>query len=939
MGERMKKLLPFFLFLLFALNVFTILNVTVTQAYMSGNYYVEDFTHANGYTNYTVSDSGLEWLSVHNVKQTSVYTNTYLISGNNEGICWMNFSSFTTNISLYHTATNGGAYIWSFYQEIYNEANELILTIRNIYHYAGGVSKAYYITSYDGTGSKSQTIINGNGITVIEIVLSNYTIHITDVVFGEFWISGNTHFGYIGGIKIYSDFISGTNCYGTIDDVKRLIATDTTELYDIDTDFTAGDVMLDSDYLTSKSLWGVTDYPCMEQMFYKNTMITIKQFAVAVGDLTENIETTDINLYINGVSYGTFTVYYWYDNRYVLIWQDLDISIGIGDVLFEMIYTSIEKGLEVLTYDDINNDGTSGSRYGYGIRSFGIFDVTPFYGKDIVHKIWYNSTGSWSGLEYTSLCTGYPQEHQPCPYKYLEISCQIKFNAYINAFDLYVYDPYGSYYQNPQRFRLYVNRKTGENYHIPTTITRFNQDFFLMRFDNINKKITNNLVFIELYSMDYYWNIGYSDSTYFIPYFFGHNNANWFGDGGIEGEHKYNYAPTCCLWYTEYFENPNYDDSLAVYPDKDTFLTFERIGISGRISTLAIDSYIKLYHNGVQVNRYGYGGMGKKITSPSYYYSESFVFSSVDDVGSWTVVMQRGGNNISGTFANITVTERGYYDSLDYIWTQPNPSKSNEEFEIGWLYNYAYYGNKGLIQIGTSKDYNVFYTVLTSNIRSNGTMKYRILEDGVYYLFLVVNNNGTYSPVFSYQHIVGEMFLNEIHVSFTQLQLTKGYNDVVSCEQHFYGRHSYTASANVYVADNGNRIKSVSNTPNFDFYFTYYESGTHNISLCVSVDGNVQILDTTYFFISEYTSEGGVELSENNKLLLGFIITLIFLCIPLGLSFKFGIEPNLFIFSFFGTLGMVMSTIFGFFEWFIPTTVITILILILVIIYIGNKFS
>jgi len=289
-------------------------------------------------------------------------------------------------------------------------------------------------------------------------------------------------------------------------------------------------------------------------------------------------------------------------------------------------------------------------------------------------------------------------------------------------------------------------------------------------------------------------------------------------------------------------------------------------------------------------------------------------------------------DNVVQVFQNVTVIEK----DINYlIYTTPNPSKPNQEFDICYIYNNTLYD--GVIEIN-----DVQYNIDNSTANLTKIYDINILEEGCYNIILYINKDGTLIEKANNIHTVKNNYANDIYLSFlTEAGAWVDYyeqNVTFSFLANMYikGKHNFICK-DIFVYVGGHTI-SVSTESIFSEQLPHLTRGSYTAYLKIRVGASTIILDSISFSIS-----GEAVPSEPDFLfglpmtymyaMFGALITLGFLVIPFSLSMKHKGSTSSVIYAIFGGIGLGVATIIGFFPLWLPLMITIIVVTILVVEY------
>jgi len=950
-----KKIIYLFLSFFY---IATIFNVYTVNAYYENDYLIEDFDTLSSLPFYSYYQ-GNRWLNCtggYNYQQSIKVKD----SNNHASLKTENYSFNNYNITL-----NGdglGNYEFQSFTFKDNDDNKLFemrLTDE-------GLNTFFYLYDDDDNVVYNHIGAGNNGIdgwVNFSLYESNHTIHLVseEESLNE-WFETRNDLNLLGN-SLHINIGNDDACKFSIDDVYCKLVTNQQQEYDIDY-FKIGDELSNGGDTSTDN----NDYVCLETDYKNNNNIPydIKQVAIAVDSKTD-FDDLAINCFINDNNIGSFDSRYTISDttpdRIILVWEDIEIDNITEDIIFEFMISKTGSesfiGWVDSAYDkDIDAD----SEYKYSLDSSskrnGLYDGTITTNRDLLYSFWYNSTFEGYGdlSDYEKVCSATPPTQYedivakeqylwsqiPTNTQYLEFQFNNKVSAYIEAVDLYIGNEQYELSSDLTTYHLYVNGNIASepSYFIPT-----GDGNYILRWIDCNIAIENENPLFE-FNCDVGEYRTYLLKTYYIHWvdvgtaskgerttqINAHGTSSLYGNGELDSAIMTDYSDkqlSMCYYISSYVPNPEYDDTIIVQPlDKTQYQEYDVLTISGTISVLTPDTYIWLWKDGTQITTHGYANNGLFVKD--YSFKEFFALNSKNYDGNWQIHLNRGGVNIS-TY-NFTVIDRTDYNG--HLYTYPMVSNVGEQFKIGYLYNKTYYdNNNGAVLYGRFPEFNPNYNVIFDNIQEDNEKDYTHNKEEIMYMFLCVKENGTYTPISSHVHYVGDYYTNEIHVNDKELYLTRDIQGtLIPANQVFYGYHSYTTS-DVYIYDNGKKLKDISSTPNFNINYEYYSSGNHNISLVLDKgNGNVEILDTTSFIIYGESQEEQKFLGLL-PLVIGYVLGLVLLMIVMiGLAI-FSKDRNLHysIYLIVGTSVTIFNVLIGAWEWwtilFFSTVIIAVVVM------------
>jgi len=364
-----------------------------------------------------------------------------------------------------------------------------------------------------------------------------------------------------------------------------------------------------------------------------------------------------------------------------------------------------------------------------------------------------------------------------------------------------------------------------------------------------------------------------------------------------------------------------YNNWIECYPH--TVKTYcEQVAISYTINNTAL-GYSKLLYiekDGIVVS--GYPIQLFTPTKTIYYVPTS--------EGSYTVNLSINGVNVTSD----TFTASGTCDS--YIYTEPNPSRPNKDFNIHYKYNYTEY--VGRIKITDMKGQIISGKLWQINKQSDDTKATSLYETGVYEVSLnIYYLNSTDVEVDSNIHTVSMDRIPTI--DFTKNPMLTGESN------RFYGKHNHLGQDVRIKVGNEYLSTGVGNTDVFEVVEKIYTIGEHTVQLVLVTEDTNIVLATSpnkLRVTGEETTGKEILPSVSTEIgaILGVIVTFGFLMLPFFLQLGRGksIKVPSVVYAMSGGLGITLSIAFGFFEMWVAFFLIVIGVLIIAGIYIKSTF-
>lgn len=461
---------------------------------------------------------------------------------------------------------------------------------------------------------------------------------------------------------------------------------------------------------------------------------------------------------------------------------------------------------------------------------------------------------------FSSYCSGIPLAYQTFVVdngKAIEQQVNTLVDGYIGAVDVRVgaYQPYAGDDDYLGYFVMTINGNPigSPDYWVP------DGNNWILRWIGFSIQLEDEYPLFEMYCTGFSgmvgtWNLGYCDRPSGWTNLQFHSDYSVYGNNELNGASAPNKAVAMCFYYTKYIPNPDYDDSVYTQPlERNEYQEYEGIIITGTISTKVPSTYVRLYKDGVRQYIQGFHdvhGVNTGYRVNEYEFTCSFVPNNPSYDGEWNVSLWR--NNVCVASHNFTVINRSELDYEGLVYTVPVVTDIGQEFIVGWLYNKTYWDSlNGTIIISEEPNFLnavMNYEIVVNRIQNDGTAYHRIWQNGVFYYYLCVNVGGTLEPIFSCEHFVGNVMLNEIHVTTPVLELAVDSEGRLSAVQMIYGYHSYLGS-DVYIRLNDRRIAGVGSASEFTFSHTIFEAGLYTAELLLYQNGTELLLSNTSFVV------------------------------------------------------------------------------------------
>lgn len=414
--------------------------------------------------------------------------------------------------------------------------------------------------------------------------------------------------------------------------------------------------------------------------------------------------------------------------------------------------------------------------------------------------------------------------------------------------------------------------------------------------------------------IDYY---GLNQVNYDLSYRFYHT--------GIRTLDVYNYSDSLGLFGYSYKNSTGYVYDLA--DNGNIICTYN-------INDISYDYTIELYRNGIEVLnsdfpfkcKYPGGSVGYTTSLTGKYVFKLKKVNYVD---------------------NITAYVIGNLPSI-YVRTQPVITDLNDPYTVLYKYTHPQYYSGGCAMFNdftliNKYDKKIYGVDISNDSESNFTY----YSDGISTEFwrLFSYKDGAYYPYSAIaKHYIRLPNIIDNNINCNVYTITVEQGNEIGRDVIITGSHIYPgAEISIYV---GGQFKGyVGDTQLFEYRYIPMLPGVFNVDLCMKQNGTLVILARAPQQLTVIVKGYNNTVTKNEldifsfiqKLAIGFGIALGFLCIPLVLSVKFHMEIHIFVYLFFGIIGLVVATVTGFLSPIIIGCVMLILVMIIIIMWLQRK--
>lgn len=919
-----NKILSFSLLFLICFIYFNVFTFTEVTAYQSGDYYICDFSQfADGDPWINESIDGETWLQL---RATNLNTEIEVcdlgdgdkrwgIDDNDDGFddhyrYWLYV--YTNNITFVFSTKAMSSSCWNqkkFFLtgETENDDDEL-MTLRY-----GKLSGEFFI-DIDMGGDTTQWKNDGfltNYVTVnILTVWTNESYHVQFTNGTGFthhvWDENPDDFGYLGYCygRLYNNIV-GSNCDLYFDNLT-VESGEIGTLWDVDYP-SYGSVLLDGDQtdytLTEATSIDYFDLEIDHSDFFESQVKEIKQVALALDDATDINDIDWVNLKINDIPIGNYDIYYPYDEKYILVWEDVNQDISESFITCEFLVTKDSGESPVFSYiskdSDVDGDGDKKHKYTGNNEDYwnGFYDGEISENYDFLYQVWFEledivaedygdlkNYSSWGDIDgiYGEQCyawkdEGYPsiwdlwtRKNPPVQSWINESSHSYEglyndyFSGRLRAFDWVIskdsYDQfidaggsenqfanyfslhiYSNQYQDPQNH--FSESFGGADYVIP-----FSSQWVVLRWVFDTPIDCNNCVIGYALKWVRFNNIipcialaDFDNNEDGMIEYKTSTSSAMFNDYNYNGEYTVGYDLVTELYYEKkyYTEQVNFSDYIET--NKNNYNQYETVKISGHSGNPSLINELKAYHKDGTWSEYTGQGFPKEFTS-----NEIFFDFNPKQSGEWNVTIERNDIVYATAWFNVSA-----YDPNYGIISYPNPSFINDEVTIEAMYNYSDTYEVRLRCLASDQTYYIPVTTKQA-WHVAGTIQFK--AEGIYYIEMQRRQNSSYDwgTVFEKKHVCkARDYDNWIKIEYDTCNYQQDGLGIENCEQTITYQHNYLGSNNVKILINTNiSIYDVGASSRGEVKFIPPHDGWYNVSLVYRhKDGSYQYLCENQSFL------------------------------------------------------------------------------------------
>ena len=426
-----------------------------------------------------------------------------------------------------------------------------------------------------------------------------------------------------------------------------------------------------------------------------------------------------------------------------------------------------------------------------------------------------------------------------------------------------------------------------------------------------------------------------------------HNTGSQYGDGTYNGELLYNSA-----WGTDDIEfmykicyllpdsgsggSDSYDDQMFIKDDSIGLHDVQQIDYVANLSQGA--TYFRIYNvsGSVVVNE-------TCELHGTFFYNPVRDGMTTNDIGTYKCSLWRTGGNVSYDTFEVTddtggIEGGGYQIYMDQTVFTP---VGFTNARLYYKYNATASGNNGYIRIADNDGTEVYGTsVDTTDWLEHYLSGLPLLDSGEYYIAKLYTNVG------------GTLFLRD---SFGfSIQSATGVSATITVDKTTVDlKESFTISGfhnlighNVYIKiEPVGHKEYVSYDPVFEYTYTPTTYGDLYISLWRDNESLTDTIKVTVIKPAGGGGEGGIlpELDSFIGAIVGLILTIVMTMVPLILSAAINTQTKItvnippVVYAITGAMGVVVSTVFGWFPSWVIFFIVAVGIIILMVMYYQNS--
>lgn len=283
-------------------------------------------------------------------------------------------------------------------------------------------------------------------------------------------------------------------------------------------------------------------------------------------------------------------------------------------------------------------------------------------------------------------------------------------------------------------------------------------------------------------------------------------------------------------------------------------------------------------------------------------------------------------NNVLKISKSITVN----CEKLNYVKSEPNPSTIYNPVKISYGYNSVLSGRIEIITTSIMSGDETIHRIVYIEPEKNGSFIHTFKENGIYSIRLYVNSTNYLLDEIT--HYVGE----------TGIVLLESDKQIYELGDNIRLRyqHPYIGN-NIYIAYSGGElIKHIGDSATGTHTFRANKTGVLKISIYLkSGDGFPVIKAFITITVKEPQPVFGITIDAPYTWFLGIFICVFFMLIPFFIKsiFKLTDEIPMLFYLITTIVGIVISTVFGFFPIWTPFFILFIAILIIVVLWLQGK--
>jgi len=553
--------------------------------------------------------------------------------------------------------------------------------------------------------------------------------------------------------------------------------------------------------------------------------------------------------------------------------------------------------------------------------------------------------------------------------KYIEWGFFVPMTKTITALDLLIGT---NSFTSLNNYELYVNEQYIGN---PSVfIENSDADYpSILRWTGIDVELDNEMPYFEAKSstlisgLTQYWNYAYNGDWQGstdcdgdgYTHVFTYNDVSYYSNGfdGITDSNPI-YEPCYIMYYESGTQPPDNDvnntdeDSITLngkgyagmHPSYDIKTFFQNTSVLAHIEAydLTYDRYIYFYDDDYD------------LVGQTQYVSPYIIQNKYHDVvpfvpyntGNYTVTVERNGVETANKSFYV------YANTNDFqLWSVPSITQFNEQYQLHYIYSHS--SRDGFLALFHDSDTNDFNDAfLTWDLNGNDVSGYLTYTPTSFnlpqYWQLFSYNEGVYYPIGSqYRHLIetSDDVQSYLYGSYDTIDLTSQAG-----RQRFHYGHDYLG-ADIWIFINNAKSIYIGDSqfsPLEGISYDVGRDGIYNCDIRVNINGTwYEISDTDYTFIVSGGGDGSTpsggddfdlfpEVSNTLGMIIGLIVTVFMTLSPFILAGSIGgnIQVPPVLYAVMGSLGVIVSTSFGWFPSYVLFFIIAVGIIVLALMYV-----